>query len=254
MHFPKSSTVQSGRPIDCSIFFCTKFPNFRTKHEKKTLEYSPSAVWLCWQSMWWVLLFCSPVLLYGVACMVVANISSDETRWQIFMSFSSSGCKSVFYGGRHTCPSTLLTNSLTCLLFKAWRRISRIGSPIRSSTLVCQYAQVSAVHRLKKELSGWQSNSLIHILIRSFNHGDYEAALEQAKSEASRVNSREGALQARIPLISPAGGIFGRLSLILKSRVLHQIMHRVFCKFHTFFFRRYCWLALVPCNTLLAFS
>ncbi len=101
-------------------------------------------------------------------------------------------------------------------------------------------------HRLKKEFVGRHASSLIHILIRSFNHGDYESALEQAKVDSNTARSSatsaatesgqkvdsytptetgQNAQQHR--MLQPAQGLFARLTLILKSPMLHHILHRV---------------------------
>lgn len=76
-------------------------------------------------------------------------------------------------------------------------------------------------YRLKKEVEGHEQRHTIHILIRSFNHGDYESAMQQAKSNRSPSAGQDE--DAR--LLHPAKGLFRRLGLLLESRVLHQVLH-----------------------------
>jgi E3 ubiquitin-protein ligase UBR2 len=118
-------------------------------------------------------------------------------------------------------------------------------------------------YKLKNEYMGQEQKHLIHILVRSFNHGDYEAAMglsksnqvrcpetllistlpraipdyfltllsflgafqrpEDGASSSTSTGDRNGADKQEERLIQPAKGLFQRLGLLLESRVLHQV-------------------------------
>ena len=97
-------------------------------------------------------------------------------------------------------------------------------------------------YRLKPEYSTNREASLVHILVRSFNHGDYEAAIEQLR-EAEKGEKGEGGgagassdsaaaangkgRQGGKPLMMSMPSAFRDILRLLHSPVLHHVVYKV---------------------------
>eukprot|EP00961_Rhodomonas_salina_P226817 3066799-Rhodomonas_salina.1 len=91
-------------------------------------------------------------------------------------------------------------------------------------------------YRLKAELAGQYDASLIHVLVRSFNHGDYEAALDQARAAAGKKDGGGGGGAAgggggegRGSMMLDLPPAFGGIRALLQSPVLHHVGAPVLC-------------------------
>ena len=103
-------------------------------------------------------------------------------------------------------------------------------------------------YRLKQEHTEEREGSIVHILVRSFNHGDYEAAVEQIREAekgekggagedyvSSRKVERAGSAEpaggsnstGAKTLMMPVPPAFRDILHILHSPVLHHVVHRV---------------------------
>lgn len=100
-------------------------------------------------------------------------------------------------------------------------------------------------YRLKAEHEGQRDSSLVHILVRSFNHGDYEAAIQQLREaeKSEKIQGGSGAVPGGAAssaaatgsyngnggkqLMMPMPRAFADILLLLHSPVLHHIIYKV---------------------------
>jgi E3 ubiquitin-protein ligase UBR3 len=100
-------------------------------------------------------------------------------------------------------------------------------------------------YRLKSQHAGERDASLVHILVRSFNHGDYEAAIEQLR-EAEKADKTDSGVANAVPAANGAGAAAGgarskggkklmmpmprafrSILRLLHSPVLHHVLYKV---------------------------